>query len=220
MKEQGGDYVPALGWRALTPFYDSTIRILTRERTWRTALVTQIDPQPGQTIVDVGCGTGSLAIILKQAQPHANIIGLDPDPEILARAASKARAAGVEIEWREGFARDVGSLLGGVDKAVSSLVFHQVPMAEKEAGLRAMADSIRQGGEVHIADFARQRSRAMRIMFSVVGWVDGRENTTPNARGALEDILGSISPAAAVPARSFRTILGEISLFKLKIGAR
>ncbi|MFB9773962.1 class I SAM-dependent methyltransferase [Sphingomonas yabuuchiae] len=75
---------------------------MTRERTWRGALLRQLAPKEGESILDVGCGTGSFAIMLKRAAPGARIVGLDPDPAVLAIAAAKARAAGVEIEWREG----------------------------------------------------------------------------------------------------------------------
>ena len=208
------DFVPALGWRALTPFYDAVIRTLTRESVWRAELVNQIGPKPRERVLDVGCGTGTLAVLLKQAQPSAQIIGLDPDPEVLDRAAAKARKAGVEIEWRQGFARDAASLGMRFDKAVSSFVFHQVPLAEKETGISAMAASVRAGGEVFIADFARQRSRLMQRLFGIVGRVDGLANTKPNAEGALERIIGSIDADAAVPKRVVRTPLGEISLFR------
>ena len=215
MSREARDFVPALGWHALSPFYDGIIRLATREATWRKALVDQIAPRDGEAILDVGCGTGSLAILLKQAAPAARIVGLDPDPAILARAAAKAEAAGVEIEWRQGYARDVGRMAGAFDKAVSSMVFHQVPLAEKEAGIAAMIAAVRLGGEVHIADFATQRSRLMRALFGIVGRVDGLENTKPNAEGALERILRAIDAAAAIPTRVFRTPLGEISLFRL-----
>ena len=91
-------------------------------------------------------------------------------------------------------------------------------MAEKEAGIHAMVAAIRQlGGEVHIADFARQRSRLIRTLLVAVGWVDGRENTRANANGAIEAILGSVSQAAADPIRSLGTPFGEMSLFKLEV---
>ena len=210
-------FVPALGWHFLTPLYDPVIRMLTRERLWRTALVEQIDPRPGQTILDVGCGTGSLAILLKQAQPLARMVGLDPDANVLARAAAKASSAGVEIEWRQGFARDAAGLGTRFDKSVSSMVFHQVPLEEKRAGLEAMAEATASGGEVHIADFARQRRALMRALFRLVGQLDGSANTRPNADGALERIIGEIAPAAAEPTRRFATPLGEISLFRIPI---
>lgn len=211
------EFVPALGWRPLTPLYDGIVRLFTRESAWRPAFVEQIKPRDGEAILDVGCGTGSLAILLKQAAPGARIVGLDPDKAILARAAAKARSAGVEIEWRHGFASDVANMRGEFDKTVSSVVFHQVPPAEKEAGIAAMIASTRPGGEVHIADFAAQRSRLMRALFRLVGLVDGRENTQANANGAIERILGAASSEAATPTRAFRTSLGEISLFLLRL---
>ena len=199
----------------LSPLYDGVVRLFTRETAWRHALVAQVAPRSGDRILDVGCGTGSLAVLLKLAEPKAQIVGLDPDPAILARAEAKARAAGAVIEWRQGFARDSAWQGDTFDKAVSSLVFHQVPMPEKQAGIRAMIDAVRPGGEVHIADFARQRSRLMCVLFDAIGWVDGRENIRANAAGAIESILGAVSPDAAVPTRSFKTPLGEISLFRL-----
>lgn len=215
MSREARDFVPALGWHALSPFYDGVIRLLTREAVWRRALVNQIAPRDGETILDVGCGTGSLAILLKRAAPAARIVGLDPDPSILARAAAKAEAAGVEIEWRQGYARETACMEHAFDKSVSSMVFHQVPLAEKEAGIAAMIAAVRPGGEVHIADFAAQRSRLMRTLFEIVGRVDGSANTRPNARGALERILGAICTEAGIATRVFRTPLGEISLFRL-----
>ena len=216
MARANDDYVPALGWSALTPLYDGVVRTLTRERTWRPAFVAQIAPKAGETILDVGCGTGSLAILLKHAAPGARVVGLDPDKDILARAAAKANAAGVEIEWRHGLADDAPIMGPAFDKTVSSLVFHQVPPAGKTAGIAAMLAATRPGGELHIADFARQRSPMMRTLFGIVGRFDGRENTQANANGALERILGETSPAAAIPTRTFRTPLGEISLFRLE----
>jgi ubiquinone/menaquinone biosynthesis C-methylase UbiE len=47
-------------------------------------------PQPGHVIADVGCGTGSLALLLPRVEPRARIIGLDPDPDVLAVARRKS----------------------------------------------------------------------------------------------------------------------------------
>lgn len=208
-------FVPALGYKRFTPLYDRMVRLATREATWRGALVDQIAPRAGETILDVGCGTGTLAVLLKQCAPGARIVGIDPDPQALAIAADKAACAGIDIEWREGFARDAAAVLGpaNADKAVSSLVFHQVPVAEKRRGLAAMFDAVRPGGRVHIADYARQSGWLMRSLFTTIGRLDGFDNTRPNADGLLERLLADLAGAAVEPRLLVPTPTGTISLF-------
>lgn len=106
---------------------------------------------------------------------------------------------------------------GPFSKVVSSLVFHQVPMEEKRRGIEAMVRAVAPGGEVHIADYARQGSKLMRILFGLVQRLDGFENTAPNARGAIEAILADLDPASARPSGIVRTPTGEISLFRLEV---
>jgi SAM-dependent methyltransferase len=140
------DYTPALGHALLTPLYDAAIAAMTREGRWRGALLRQVSPAAGDVVLDVGCGTGTFALMLKRAAPEANVLGLDPDPAVLKRAESKAQCAGGEITFVRGFARDAACIDGPrLTKAVSSLVFHQLPMTEKRLGLRAMHDALAQG---------------------------------------------------------------------------
>lgn len=209
------DFTPALGLPGFTRGYDLAIRLLTREAFWRGELLRQVAPRDRETIVDVGCGTGTFAMMLKQAAPGARIIGLDPDPAVLELAARKAQGAGLHIEWRQGFARDVADFWGGLDKAVSSLVFHQVPLPGKREGVAAMFASVRPGGEVHIADYARQRSVVMRSLFRLtVQSLDGLADTQPNADGAIERILSDCARVVVEPRRVVPTATGAISLFQ------
>ena len=208
-------FTPALGRPGLNRAYDLAIRLLTRERAWRTELLDQVGPRDGDSIIDVGCGTGSFAIMLKRAAPQARIVGLDPDPSILAIAAAKAEASGVEIEWRQGFAHEAADQGEVFDKTVSSLMFHQVPIAEKRAGIFAMAAAVRAGGEIHIADYARQPSGMMRQLFGLVQRVDGYEDTQPNADGILESLIAEIDAKAGRATRIIYTPTGAISLFQL-----
>jgi ubiquinone/menaquinone biosynthesis C-methylase UbiE len=209
-------FTPALGRTEFTWAYDFAIRLLTRERVWRDALLAQVAPNNDETILDVGCGTGTFAIMLKRNAPKAQIIGLDPDPEALALAARKAESMHIDVEWRQGFVRDAASSPADYDKAVSSLMFHQMPLAEKCIGLRAMFDALRPGGELHIADYAYQRSRTMRRLFRwTVQRIDGVKDTQPNADGALEEILGELSGEIVMPKHVIQTPTGAISLFRL-----
>ncbi len=190
-------FTPALGLPGLTRGYDLAIRLLTREAVWRNTLLRQVAPLSNETIIDVGCGTGTFAMMLKRAAPAARITAIDPDPDVLALARKKAEAAGIEIEWRQGFARDVADRGGRFDKAVSSLVFHQVPL------------------EVHIADYAHQSGALMRALFRLtVQAIDGLADTQPNADGALESILSDYDEAAVAPQAVVPTATGAISLFK------
>ena len=97
------------------------------------------------------------------------LIGIDPDEAILERARRKVAKAGVRVELRVGYARDAAALLEGrrINKIVSSLVFHQVPLPEKRVGLAAMCEALVPGGELHLADYALQRTALMRRLFRI-----------------------------------------------------
>ena len=212
------EFTPAAGHSALTPVYDLALRVLTRERRWRNALLEQIGPTDGDSILDVGCGTGTLAIMLKRRAPGARVVGVDPDPTVLAIAAAKARRAGVQIEWRRGFAEDAAAL-GQFDHVVSALVFHQVPPGGKSAGLRAMFDAVLPRGAVHVADYCLQPDWLMRQLFRFIQAIDGRTNTQANAQGAVERILHGLAGEPVRAETVVRTPTGAISLFRLWKGA-
>ena len=83
-------YVPALDVRWLTPLYDGLRRFGGRKRTFKGRLIDQPTIQPGDSVLDLGCGSGTLAIQLEQWVPTAGVVGLDGDPDILSRARRKA----------------------------------------------------------------------------------------------------------------------------------
>jgi len=129
-------------------------------------MVDSVAPSENDRILDVGCGTGSLAIRLKQASLEAEVIGIDPDPTVLAIARQKAEKAGVEIEWMQGFLDSTTvEKIGKVSKIVSSLVFHQTPLLEKGRILSSMQQTLIPGGNVYITDYGRQRTWLMKKLF-------------------------------------------------------
>lgn len=206
------NYTPALGRREWTSLYDLAIALMTRERRWRNTLVEQLAPRHGETILDVGCGTGSLAALIVRRAPGVRVIGLDPDGDVLKRARRKL--TGSHVELAQGFAHEADVLGGGpFDKVVSSLVFHQTPMSEKRAGLEAMFRALRPGGEAHIADYGLQRTPLMRVLFRQVQRLDGFENTEPNARGVLPDLMRETGFAEVAERCVIPTPTGSISLY-------
>ena len=208
-------YVPALGRPELTGLYDHVVALVTRERLWRAAFLALVDPRPGETILDVGCGTGAFAVMLKTAFPAARIVGVDPDPAILALAAAKARKAGVEIEWRQAMGDRLADIApaGSADKVVSSLVLHQCPLPMKLAILTAMHATLKPGGAMVVADYGLQRTALMRLLFRPVQMVDGFDLTTPNARGVLPSLMVQAGFARVEERRVIPTPTGSLSLY-------
>lgn len=202
-------YTPPLG-TGDTADYDRAIRRWTRELRWRSATIELLAPRPGETIIDVGCGTGSFAVMLKAAAPGVHVIGIDPDEEALAIARAKGDAADADIHWERGFARDIGSR--SADAVVSSLMFHQVPMAEKRAGLAAMHAALRPGGRLVIADYGRQRG-LMRLLFRLtIQRLDGVADTQPNADGVLPELVCATGFDKVREAADIHTVTGTIAL--------
>lgn len=191
--------------------------MLTREARWRGALVKQVCPRPGDVIADVGCGTGTLLIYLHQSVPGTELVGIDPDAAILKRARIKADTAGISLTLLRGFAHDVDTLLKPyrINKMVSSLAFHHMPMLEKVSGLTAMYASLGPGAELHIADYGLQRTQVMRALFRAgVQSLDGRATTEPNARGILPELMSKIGFKDVEETAVIPTLTGSISLYR------
>ncbi|MEU6478148.1 class I SAM-dependent methyltransferase [Streptomyces sp. NPDC047017] len=208
-------FTPALGRFAPTRFYDPVVATVARERVWRRLVVARVAPRPGELVVDVGCGTGSLALLLHAAQPQARVIGVDPDDQVLARARRKADDAGAAPQWRVGMGDTLPALLeaGSVDAVVSTLVLHQCPMEMKRAILASMATVLRPGGRLVIADYGLQRTRLMRLAFRVVQFADGTQDTQPNADGVLPSLMSEAGFQDVREAEVVPTATGSISLY-------
>jgi ubiquinone/menaquinone biosynthesis C-methylase UbiE len=216
MTHETASYTPALGHRVLTPAYDAAVALFTREARWRKALVRQIAPRAKQTVADVGCGTGTLAVMLKRHAPSVSVYGFDPDPEALDRAERKARAASAIVNFTHADMSDIAAKLAAVRPAhiVSSLVFHQVPLQTKRDLLAAMAAALQPGGQLHIADYGWQRTRAMRLAFRIVQNLDGFEDTQPNADGCMPVLMHQAGFANVAETSVIPTITGSISLYR------
>ena len=210
-------FTPALGRFAPNRFYDPVVA-LTRERLWRALAAMYVAPQPGQVIADIGCGTGSLVLLLARVEPAAQIIGLDPDPDVLAIARRKSSEAAVQ--WRVGMGDAVAESLGAeaLDAAVSSLVLHQCPLPMKRAILASMHTALRPGGKLVIADYGWQRTALMRLAFRAVQLADGKQDTQPNADGAVPELMSEAGFRDVREAEVVRTVSGSISVYVARKG--
>lgn len=207
------EFTPAAGRLAGVGSYDLLIRIFTREGVWRPRLIERILLHPAQKILEVGCGTGTLAIKNKLKRGSTHLIAIDPDPQVLDIARSKARAAGTEIDFIEGFLDQQSFGKAEFDVIYCSLVLHQVPLQAKINIIEQMITLLKPGGVLHIADYARQTG-LMRLLFRLtVQMTDGIQDTQPNADGQIEQLLSDPRLTSACADEAIATPSGRISLF-------
>lgn len=150
-------YIPALSLGALTPWYDAAMKWVFREDLFRRPVVEAADLKPGQRVLDLGCGTGTLTMMLKRAQPAAVVTGLDIDATALDLARRKAQQAGVDIEWNLGSAAGLPFADGAFDGVVSSVVIHHLATPLKQAAFAEVHRVLRPGRAFYLLDFAPPR---------------------------------------------------------------
>jgi SAM-dependent methyltransferase len=187
----GGSFVPALRFRLLTPAYDMVVRWTTRERAVKGALLDSARLDDAQRLLDVGCGTGTFALAAKLRYPELEVVGVDPDPAVLARARDKVRRAGVDVSLFEGSATELPIRDGGFDRVTSSLVFHHLMSDQKVRAASEIARVLSPDGEFHLADWVRPSNALMRVSFWAVQLLDGFDTTRDHVEGRLLELLES-----------------------------
>ncbi|MGD9728818.1 MAG: class I SAM-dependent methyltransferase [Nitrospiraceae bacterium] len=206
-------YVPALGFRWLTPYYDAVVRTTTRERSFKQALIKQARFDPSQRVLDLACGTGTLTIWIKQHQSQAEVTGVDGDPAILSLASRKALKADVSVKFDHAMSDNLPYPDGHFDRVVSSLFFHHLSWENKERTARELFRVLKPGGEVHIADWGRATNILMRGLFVLIQLLDGFRNTQDNVSGKLTTLFERAGFVDVTQRRTFSTVFGTMALY-------
>lgn len=209
-------YVPALGYLWLTGLYDPVVRYTTREHRFKTTLLAQAKLQPGQHVLDLACGTGTLAIMAKQRVPMLQLTGLDGDPAILQRARSKAAKQHVSIQFEHGYATALPFADASYDRVLSSLFFHHLIPNDKQKTFAEIYRVLRPGGELHIADWGKPANALMRTLFYSIQLLDGFPNTRDHVEGRLPDMLRATGFHSVAEMQQFNTVYGTLSLYQAK----
>jgi ubiquinone/menaquinone biosynthesis C-methylase UbiE len=152
MMKDARTYIPAAGRDAFLPFYDAVTKFMGADRA-RRILLDQADLRPGQRVLDIGCGTGTFAVLLKQLHPDIELVGLDPDPKALARAKRKAEASAVSLRFDQGFSDALPYPARSFDHVFSSYMFHHLEDDTQKKTLREVRRVLKDGGRLHLLDF-------------------------------------------------------------------
>lgn len=214
--QRGEDYVPALTYDRLTPLFDPVVRGFMRERRFRERLLEQARIEPGQRVLDVGCGTGTLAVWAKRLVPGAEVVGLDGDEAVLARGRRKAAEAGVEVKLDRGLSYDLPYEDESFGRVLSSLFFHHLKPDAKHTTVREIVRVLEPGGELHVADFGPPADPVAWVGTRFVRHFDGIENTRDNLEGNLPRIFESAGLEDARTLGGLRVAFGTLTFYSAR----
>lgn len=147
-------FIPAAGHDAALPLYDPLTALFAAPAR-RQLLIERAKLVPEQRVLDIGCGTGSLAIAIKRAHPRVEVVGIDPDPLALARARKKAARAGVDARFEQGYGDALPFADASFARVVSSFMLHHLDRALQQRLLAQALRVLEPRGSAHIIDFAR-----------------------------------------------------------------
>ena len=207
------DYIPAAGLHCLTPVYDPLQRWLMREAAIKRHLVEQARIADGHRVLDLGCGTGTLAILVEQLHPRSRVVGLDVDAGILARAAAKAARAGVGLQLVRGTAFQLPYADRSFDRVVSSLVFHHLTTEHKRRALREVFRVLRPHGSVVVADLGKPHNALTYLASLISRWF---EETAANVKGLLPTMLRAAGFEQVGESARYTTPFGTVSLYEAR----
>ena len=159
--------------------YDLLAWLLThgRERVFRDKLVALGRLSPGESVLDIGCGTGTLAIAARRrVGPAGEVFGIDASPEMIARASSKAARAGVDVSFTTAVAESLPFPDARFDAVLNTLMLHHLPRALRHECAREIRRVLKPHGRVLVVDFAHaQGRRGLLAHFHRHGHVDPAE---------------------------------------------
>ena len=160
MKTTTEKFIPAAGHDLFLPLYDPLTVLFGFARA-RQQMLDRAELRPGERVLDVGCGTGTLLVALGRAHPQVEAVGLDPDPKALARAERKLRRQGLAVRLERGSADALGFEAGSFDCVLSSFMFHHLDATAQRGMLAEVHRVLKPGGRLELMDFeGRPKQRA------------------------------------------------------------
>jgi ubiquinone/menaquinone biosynthesis C-methylase UbiE len=203
------DYMPAAGRDAFLPGYDLLTRLGGFNRVYE-RLIDQADLAEGHSVLEIGCGTGNLAIRAKKSHPSVSVIGSDPDPLALKRAQRKAaRLSGIRFE--RGYAQRLPYADGEFDRVLSSMMLHHLDGDVKTAAAAEVFRVLRPGGRLHLVDMGGDMTARDGLSARLV-------RHSPHAAGNLGDAIPRLLSASGFDCTEVATqrnrFVGRLSFYR------
>ena len=185
-----------------------------RERHFREKTLAHLALRPGEQVLDVGCGTGSLTLaIARQLAGSGSVWGIDAAPRMIAIARRKAAAAGLAAQFAPGIAEELDFADAAFDVVVNSMFTHHIDTGLKHRAFAEMYRVLRPGGRLVTADIDRPTNAA--------GWLMGwgarvlliQRELVDNLRGDLPALMAA---AGFVDIARVDHVYGLVSFFNAR----
>ena len=210
MSEVNEEYIPALSYRFLTPFYDFIQKYIVRDVRYKNILIDQAEIRTGQSVLDLGCGTGTLAIMVKQRTPGAEVVGLDADPDMLKVARYKSARQTAPVKFDVGMTYDLPYPDASFDRILSSIMIHHLKTPDKKRTAREIFRVLKPGGRLHIVDFGKPVTWYGKMLGP---FLHGFEEANDNIEGSLPVFFGEPGLTTQVLG-NFWTFFGDLAFLR------
>jgi ubiquinone/menaquinone biosynthesis C-methylase UbiE len=184
-------------------WYDAFVWLVSlgKEHSYRERALDLASLRPGESILDIGCGTGTLAIAAKRRVGAAGrVYGVDASPEMLARAGKKAHKAGAEVVFQNGIVEALPFPDGHFDAVLSTLMLHHLGRKARQQCVYEVRRVLKPGGRVLAVDFAppAEGKRGLLDHFHHHGYLN------------LQDLVGLLTQAGLNTVQSGAVGIGDL----------
>jgi ubiquinone/menaquinone biosynthesis C-methylase UbiE len=205
------EWLPALGRLKGVEAYDRVLRVLSLDAIYE-MLLDQLAFFPGDRVLDIGCGNGTLGSLMRRTRPEVAVTGLDRDPRMLLHAAGNPGSG--DVSWIQGFAQRLPFGSGTFDSVTASLFLHHLTRAQKMEALGEANRVLRVGGSLHVADWTKPKPGISALGFTFVRLLDGFERTADHASGRIVDLIQGAGFQPVEHLQMRHTWLGTLGFYR------
>ena len=203
-------FVPAAGHDWLLPLYDPLQKLLGGDAA-RLEFLERANLEPGQRVLDIGAGTGSLVVLIATHHPDVEIVALDPDPKALKRARQKCERHSIAVQLDQGFSDALPYAEASFDRIFSTFMFHHLGPEEKRKTLTESRRVLKPGGTLHLLDFGGAADHSE-------GWIARRlhssEHLRDNFGGRIPSLMGESGFASPTELGQRSSWFGRIAHYR------
>lgn len=181
--------VPAFSFDWLTPLYDPITELIGFGTSFKERVLQMLNLKDGESILDVGCGTGSLLVPAKVNYPHSRVVGIDPDPQVLRITERKINRNNLKIELKQAWGEELPFPDSAFNVVVSTLVLHHVPSGAKIKIIKEVYRILKHDGRFMLADFGKPHNKVWKVILWLEGIFEEAKYMKDNLEGRIPVFL-------------------------------